>query len=216
MLVVVPLLLFGWLSNNVPFELSYKNSSEVTKHKNKKKQRSAKTMSFESALEIMLEHGFLPQLPAIPLSSLILSVQKTQGSHFQGIGLRDSKKPILLHFWATWCGPCKRELPAFADFVGSQDVIDTYTISSELKSNDTDIADKIWHFYNINNIKSLNVCMDINGKLAAELGISGIPTTFLLSSDGFLLGRFLGVTDWSNKLGDALINFFLEFKESSN
>jgi len=219
MLAVVPLLFWAWLQEKAPVELNNKNSPEKTQE-TKKKEKTAPKMSFDQARDVMLDHGFLPQLPAIALDAPIVSVQKLKDSHFQGISLGDSGRPIVLHFWATWCGPCKRELPYFANFVNSEDaqaVVDVYTISSEIKNNDKDVAEKIWSFYSQHNITGLNVCSDIGGKLTAELGVNGIPATFIVSPDGLLLGRFLGATDWSNpRLLDALVVFFLEFKKSNN
>jgi thiol-disulfide isomerase/thioredoxin len=138
----------------------------------------------------------------------MISVQKSSDGHFQGINIKESRKPVLLHFWATWCGPCKQELPFFAEFVNAQDIIDVYTITSELKESNADAATKIWNFYNAHNIKGLNVCTDFHNKLASLFDVSGIPATILISANGQLLGRFLGATDWANpELAAALVSY---------
>lgn len=209
MLAVAPLLFWAWLNNQSPIHSKdIKDNAEVVKPQSKKKNVKHE-MSADKAMEIMLDHGFLPQLPSVSVPALIINVQNSSSSHFQGINFQEAKKPVLLHFWATWCGPCKRELPHFAAFVSSQDVMDAYTITSELKDSDTSTAEKIWDFYRVNNIKGLNVCADFHGKLASLFGISGIPATMIISANGQLLGRFLGATDWANpELAAALVSYF--------
>lgn len=217
MFVLAPLFFWAWLNNEEPLQQketveSEKSKKEQTIKKNRKsgqvKNFGKVKMSFDKAMEIMLDHGFLPQLPAVKLPALIISVQKSRNSNSQNINFLEEKKPIILHFWATWCGPCKRELPHFAIFVSAQDSMNVFTITSELKDDRNEVWTKIWNFYQANNIEGLNVCADINGNLASLLGVSGIPATFLISSDGFLLGRFLGATDWSSpELSKALVAY---------
>lgn len=215
MMFFAPLLVLAWLTDKVAPDYNKKDTDKTVREIKKKNTNKIK-MTFDQAMEIMLDCGFLPQLPAVFLSSSVINVQNSPNTHFQGSAL-NNQKLSLLHFWATWCGPCKRELPYFADFASSQDVMDVYAITPEIKQGSAEEANKIWDFYRENNIKGLNVCADSYGKLAAELKISGIPATLLISPDGFLLGRFLGETDWANeRLVSALIVFCNEFKNTSN
>jgi thiol-disulfide isomerase/thioredoxin len=212
MFAIAPLLFWAWLNNESPLEKA--DAAENTKKKahdstsqKRSKKRATKKLTKDQALETLFSFGF-SELPALRLPTLIISMQKEQHSGFQGINFLDAKKPVLLHFWATWCGPCKRELPAFAEFISSQDVLDAYTITSELRTADPAIAEKIWNYYNNNKIEGLNVCADIDASLASLLDVSGIPVTFLISSEGLLLGRFLGAVDWANPaFTDALLAY---------
>jgi len=210
MFAVAPLLFWAWLNNESPiYSKETKDKAEVVKATESKKSKSiTKKMPADKAMEIMLEHGFLPQLSAVYVPALIINVQTSSTKHFHGINYKDSKKPVLLHFWATWCGPCKQELPFFAAFVNAQDTMDVYTITSELKDSDTSAAAQIWNFYSAHNIKGLNVCTDFHNKLASLFDVSGIPATILISANGQLLGRFLGATDWANpELSAALVSY---------
>ena len=209
MFLVAPLLFWAWLNDESPiYSRETKDKAEVKATEDKKSKGITKKVSADKAMEIMLEHGFLPQLSPVYVPALIINVQTSNTKHFHGINYKDSKKPVLLHFWATWCGPCKQELPFFAEFVNAQDIIDVYTITSELKESNADAATKIWNFYSVHNIKGINVCTDFHNKLASLFDVSGIPATILISANGQLLGRFLGATDWANpELAAALVSY---------
>lgn len=194
----LPFLFFGWFSsdNNLPVKednVAHEQQSIVDLEK------SLKSMSTERAVEIMLENGFVPQLPPFKLPSSALKVQKAPDTPYERINIADRKnKPAIVHFWATWCGPCKRELPEFSRFAAKvADRINIYTITSELKNGSNDEAKAIWDFYQSKGIKHLNVTSDENASLSGILGVTGIPVTFLIDIHGKVIGQFLGATDWS-------------------
>mgnify|MGYP003336688029 CR=1 FL=1 len=120
-------------------------------------------MTFEQAMDVMLDCGFLPQLPAVFISSSIVNVQNSPNTHFQGTSL-SNKKLSLLHFWATWCGPCK-------------------TMSPILESLKKEKGEQL---------RILKIDVDKNKMLASQLGIRSVPTLIYYKS-GKLIWRKSGV-----------------------
>jgi thiol-disulfide isomerase/thioredoxin len=192
------LFFLSWFSNDD--NLPAKDQEKVAEQESVDKlDKAMKSMSAERAVEIMLECGFVPQLPAFKLPSSTLKVQKNHNQSYERVNIAGSqKKPTIVHFWATWCGPCKRELPEFSLFSAKvKEKINVYTVTSELKNGSNDEAKMIWDFYQSKNIKYLNVTADENNNLANTLGVTGIPVTFLIDSNGRVIGQFLGANDWS-------------------
>lgn len=64
----------------------------------KKKNNASYEMSADKAMEIMLDHGFLPQLPSVSVPALIINVQNSSSSHFQGINFQEAKKTFFYIF----------------------------------------------------------------------------------------------------------------------
>ena len=191
------LFFFGWFSND-DNSTAKKQEAEVIRQETFTDLDAHKSMTAERAVEIMLENGFMPQLPPAKLPCPLLKVQKKANTPYERINLSESKKPIIIHFWATWCGPCKRELPEFDVFAKTAaKTVDIYTVTSELKDGSNAEAMKIWDFYQTKGIKNLNVTADENNVLAANFGVTGVPVTFLIDKNGRLIGQFLGATDWS-------------------
>lgn len=100
---------------------------------------------------------------------------------------------LVLHLWATWCGPCRVELPAL-------DVLQGRVADAELAiaavSLDQQGAAVVQPFYEQAGIKHLQMYTERSGRLSAAVGVPGLPLTLLVDDQGREIARHLGVVDW--------------------
>lgn len=103
-----------------------------------------------------------------------------------------SPRPRLVHFWATWCPPCMRELPSLlALAVAWRDRIDVVAIAV-----DDDWAE-IAKF--LGGSVPPEVLVETGGAAThRRLGVATLPDTFLVGRDGTVLARFHGARDWAS------------------
>jgi thiol-disulfide isomerase/thioredoxin len=103
-------------------------------------------------------------------------------------------KKVLLHFWATWCGPCIVELPALdrlaAELEGRGLVV--VAVSLDRKTDD------LTRFLERQGTPAhLLMVQDAERKLAKPLGLKILPSTIVLGADGIETARLTGTGDWS-------------------
>ena len=113
------------------------------------------------------------------------------------VDLTDYKgKLIILNFWATWCAPCKEEMP-------SLDNLQTNTDLTNLKIFPINISQenltKAEIFFKELNIKNLDIYFDSPITLAKKFSLRGVPTTILLDKKGREFARIIGSIDFDNK-----------------
>ena len=113
------------------------------------------------------------------------------------INLKDFKgKLILLNFWATWCAPCKEEMP-------SLDLLNKKANLNNLKIFPINVGqeneEKAINFFNDLKIKNLDTYFDSQITLAKKFGLRGIPTTILLNKDGLEFARIVGSINFENE-----------------
>ena len=99
-------------------------------------------------------------------------------------------RPLFLNFWATWCAPCVRELPAFAEFVAQH--ADDPDGPALLTINLGEPAAVISSFLAEIGISNLPVAMDINEVVKRDYGVQNLPTTFVIDGAGEIRYMKLG------------------------
>jgi len=96
-------------------------------------------------------------------------------------------KTVFLHFWATWCPPCREELPYIQKFYKKQNVL-----MVSLDKNEADVK----KFMKKNGF-TFAVALDPDGKIARKYGVTGIPTTFVINDKGIIIDKTVGARDWN-------------------
>ncbi len=99
--------------------------------------------------------------------------------------LLKQNKAVLLNFWASWCPPCREEIP---DLIKLQDKYKNSSFTV-LGVDEGESAKKVANFIAKMKI-NYPVVLDAEGEVASEYGVVGIPTSFLISSDGKILREY--------------------------
>ena len=103
---------------------------------------------------------------------------------------------ILLNFWATWCAPCKEEMPSL-DLLSKNKNLDNLKIFPINVGKDN--IEKALRFYEELEIKNLELYFDSPTTLAKTFGLRGIPTSILFNKKGEEFARIIGSIDFNDK-----------------
>jgi thiol-disulfide isomerase/thioredoxin len=116
-------------------------------------------------------------------------------------------KVVLVNFWATWCAPCVREMPAL-DALQAKFGTDRFVIVAV--SLDRLGFEKITPFLKRIGVERLTVLLDRKRALYRKVGGQGLPTTLLLDHEGKVRGYLEGPAEWDGKDAEALIHYYLK------
>jgi len=122
------------------------------------------------------------------------------------MGIDDLKgKLVVLNFWATWCPPCRLEMPSmeklYQEFKGEGlEVVAINFMESEKP---------IKSFLKENGF-TFPVLLDKKGEIARKYGVHGLPVTYLIARNGNLLARSMGYKDWYKPETRELISTLLK------
>ena len=130
-----------------------------------------------------------------------------KGSSDRTLTLQDLKgKTLLVNFWATWCVPCRKEMPALDRLQGQLGGSDFEVVAINV---DTSRLDRPKTFLRDTGIAHLGSYSDPSADVLQQLkvngGFIGLPTTLLIDRDGCELGRIAGPADWSSPDATALV-----------
>lgn len=149
---------------------------------------------------------------AVPAAKVVfpagpLLVQNREGAA-RDLAARTGKG-LILHFWATWCGPCQEEMPGLVKFVKQTKGDRNVEFLAVSVDTDWKVVDA---WLKAHGITDLPLALDPNGDTAHVVGTDKYPETWFVLPTGEVLRRTLGAEDWSDP---KLREFAAEFSRAA-
>ena len=141
--------------------------------------------------DVPLNNIAINEIPK-PISSIIFE-------DFSGneIDLKNySGKLIIVNFWATWCSPCKKEMPSLDNLYQDNNFKNLEVFAVNMEQPNTLKTKK---FFNDLKIKKLSIFFDKNLNFVKEFKLRGVPTTVLINKKGEEFARIIGEVDFQDK-----------------
>ena len=104
-------------------------------------------------------------------------------------------KAVLLNIWATWCAPCREEMPTLDRLQAELGGPDFEVVALSI---DRGGFDAITKFYTEAGVQYLAMYLDSTSEAASTLGAVGLPTSLLIDRDGTEIGRLIGPAKWDS------------------
>lgn len=126
------------------------------------------------------------------------SIPAIQFEDGQGRSLRLADfrgKIVLLNIWATWCVPCRKEMPTLDRLQAALGGADFEVVALSIDRGGMDVVRK---FFAEVGIQKLAMYIDGSGKATRELGVVGLPTTLLVDREGGEIGRLIGPAEYDS------------------
>jgi thiol-disulfide isomerase/thioredoxin len=119
-------------------------------------------------------------------------------------------KIILINFWATWCLPCRVEMPSMEKLYQEYKNKGFSILAIDMQE-DADSVKAFKEQYKLN----FPILLDSEGSVGEFYGVISIPTTYLVDRDGYIIGGAIGARDWANESAFMLINQLLQVSPKS-
>ena len=131
--------------------------------------------------------------PLAGFKLLDISGKQWTGADFAG-------RAVLLNFWASWCEPCRAEMPSLQQLADKHGPAKLLVLAINFK----EPAARAIQFSKTSGV-TLPVLLDVDGKAAARWGVRIFPTTLLIDSRGKPRQRVKGEFDWAGSAADKLV-----------
>ena len=166
---------------------------------------------FQFVFFTFFKFNFLTAAEPLPFNNIVLHKNPLQVSQvkFKDFHLKDIQinkndgKIKILNFWATWCAPCKKEMPSLDEFQGKNEDVLVFPINVD-KPN----KEKTNKFFKDLNIKNLQIYFDHELKLVNKFKLRGVPTTILINKNGHEFARIKGDINFDDKKFIQWLNQF--------
>ncbi|MCF7822042.1 MAG: TlpA family protein disulfide reductase [Mariprofundaceae bacterium] len=114
-------------------------------------------------------------------------------------------KIVLLHFWATWCTPCRKEMPVLhaleKEFAEQEFVLMCVNVDRGDKAAVEEFVHSIGqHFHTL---------LDPDGNVRNTYEVRALPTSYIIGRDGKIIGKIIGERDWAGQQASNLLGTLL-------
>jgi thiol-disulfide isomerase/thioredoxin len=140
--------------------------------------------------------------PDIKNLVLIKNPKTYENVIFKDINQRDvvlddfKGKLLILNFWATWCAPCKEEMPSLDNLQSNSNLNNLKIFPINIGQED---ISKSEFFFKELNIKNLDIYIDAPITLAKKFSLRGVPTTILFNKEGKEFARIMGSINFNDE-----------------
>nr|WP_251125911.1 TlpA disulfide reductase family protein [Exiguobacterium sp. s22] len=117
------------------------------------------------------------------------ALQRTDGSTFDLASLRGQR--VVVNFWASWCPPCRAEMPDMANFAKKRDDVTIVAVNTTTSERDPDNAVSFVEPYE----DAFTVVYDRDGQVGDAYRIQAMPTTYVLDESGVIIAKQFGAID---------------------
>ena len=150
------------------------------------------TINFSQALEKPdLKNLILIKNPKLYENIIFMDINE------KNVNLDDFKgKLIILNFWATWCAPCREEMPSLDNLQSNIKLNNLKIFPINIGQEDISKSES---FFRKLNIKNLDIYIDAPITLAKKLALRGVPTTILFNKEGKEFARIIGSIDFNDE-----------------
>lgn len=147
--------------------------------------------------------GFVVHESPRPLAEI--RFENGQGEAMSLVDFRG--KVVLLNIWATWCAPCRREMPTLEGLQAELGGPDFEVVALSIDRKGLPVVKE---FYEELGLQELGMYVDASGKASRELRALGVPITLLIDREGNELGRLAGPAEWDSPEMVAFIRGYIE------
>ena len=163
-----------------------------------------KNLNFLVIITYLLSSSFAYSIDLPDIKNIIIHKEKKKiknveffNSESQKVSLNEfNSKLVIINFWATWCAPCKEEMPHLNNLKLKDEFNDIEIIPINIADEELVKSIKFFEDLNINN---LEIFYGSSIDLAKEFKLRGIPTTIFIDKEGFEFARVIGFIDFENK-----------------
>ncbi len=154
------------------------------------------SLGYDSEALINLREGTLKRL-IIHKETLATTSESFQDLEQNDVSLEDFKgKVVVLNFWATWCAPCRKEMPTLDNL---QRISKDKEIEVVVVHVGPNRGGEIEKFFEKENIKNITSYVDPNLVFAGSMNAFGLPTTIILDKHSQEVGRLIGDEEWDQE-----------------
>ncbi len=110
-------------------------------------------------------------------------------------------KWVVLNFWATWCAPCRHEMPSLDRLQAAMPDLAVVPVATGRNA-----VEGIERFFEEAEIKTLPILRDPKSDLARGMGVMGLPVTVILNPAGQEVARLIGDAEWDSDSAKAILS----------